>query len=159
MDLGASGQGGRASEQGGEFVNKAFRGYSPKSREEFDEIVCNGTSWSYDGPNSTSFCNAMNILDRIRRLRSSDDQEEEIKLLINTIHVMTVKENIIGDVLVILLCAHIFPLKADLRINVSTSKLDNAMVAMVHEITIDPEVPKLLTGERTEQFLTNALFV
>ena len=150
-------KGGELLNKGGEFVNKAFHGYSPKSREEFDEIVCNGTSWSCDGPNSTSFCNAMNILDRIRRLRSSDDQEEEIKLLINTIHVMTVKENIIGDVLVILLCAHIFPLKADLRINVSTSKLDDAMVAMVHEITIDPEVPKLLTGEKNRTILDQCI--
>ena len=63
-------------------ASKASFGYTPKSKEEFDAIVRDGTSWSYDGPNPASFRNAMHILDRVRNLGSPDEQRDEVALLI-----------------------------------------------------------------------------
>ena len=122
------------------YAKKAFLGYSPKSKEEFKAIISKGTSWSYDGPGSSSFREAMSILDRIRKVDSSDDQEKELKVLIQTVHEMTQRIEFVGDVLVLLFCAHILSVKESMRIRLPTFELFNAMIVIMNRIIIDPEV-------------------
>ncbi|KAL7555253.1 hypothetical protein ACHAWF_018911 [Thalassiosira exigua] len=123
-------------------VTKAFVGYSPKSKDDFNSILRRGgTSWSYDGPPHTSFVDAMTILARIRKLKSKTEQQDEIKVLVEAICKMTEKQSFVGDVLVMVFSAQIFSLKLE---HSEVINLTNAMVVMVESILVDPKGPKPL---------------
>ena len=70
---------------------------------------------------------------------------------------MTEKHDFVGDVQVILFCAHVISLKERLDIHVSTTGLEDATMIMVNGIIVDPEVPKLQGTE--EQHILDGCIV